>query len=140
MDIKLLLGYAACLTAGIGGGYSYINSFEASKTLLAVCCTIYFILTGIMSLFVIFVEGNQIFAGSKSEATEARIIRVTTDCKKYDENVTITFYLKQDQKAQYQKFEKTKSVGKWFDVKGRLAFNEVKKDLDDLLQKKKKIN
>jgi len=138
MNVKLLLGYAACLFAGIGGAYSYVNSFQDSKLLLAFCCTIYFILTGIMTLFVMFVEGSQIFAGSKTGPVDSQIIRVTTETRKYDEMVTITVFQKSEKGAPYSHQTKKSSIGKWFDVKGRLAFDKVKEDLEELLSKKKK--
>jgi len=60
--------------------------------------------------------------------------------KKYDENFSIKVALREKNEKTETKNEKTQSVGKWVDVKGQISLKELKKDMDKLLQHKKKQN
>jgi len=41
MDIKLVVGYIACIIGGGGGGYSYLRPFAETKLLVTFCCALY---------------------------------------------------------------------------------------------------
>lgn len=68
MDVKLSLGYLSCVFAGIASWYGYVNSFEESRTITAVCVAAYFVLNSILYLYTTFVEKSTVFVGLKKDA------------------------------------------------------------------------
>ena len=67
MDLKLAIGYIACIIGGGGGGYSYLRPFEETKILVAVCCATYFLLLGVLT-YLAYYEGGRVFTGKKTDS------------------------------------------------------------------------
>ncbi|KAJ3416782.1 Signal peptidase complex subunit 2 [Chytridiales sp. JEL 0842] len=66
-DIKLVLGYTACLIAGGATAYSYFIPFPDCKDVLLGSVIAYFVLNGIMLLYALYVEQDVVFVGNKKD-------------------------------------------------------------------------
>jgi len=60
---------------------------------------------------------------------------VFTEVLKYDPMVTISVHARWDNNKDISKRVVKKSIGSWYDVKGKLSYRDLKRDLDALLLK-----
>ncbi|CED84763.1 SPCS2, SPC2 [Phaffia rhodozyma] len=84
-DLKLLLGWSACLIALGTSGWAYRHSWEESKGPLKIAVVLYAILSTISYLYTYFIQGQKIFVGKRKTLTDGRIetsiITVSTSTK-----------------------------------------------------------
>ena len=122
-NIKLILMAAACVFASIAQ-FAPIP-FPESRMLLGVCGTIYFIISGILQLILVFVD-NDAIGIMKPQKEGEKGLRIRTLFPRYTEFYTLIIEYedkkeKENDKSntEYLPFVKeTWSVGKFFDVDG----------------------
>jgi len=139
-NVYLILGYTASLIAGAASLYSYLTPFNQCKGVLAISVSLYFILCGILSVYVKFVKKDEVFNGNKQEEKVTKSIVVSLINKKYTDNVTINFELKEVNKIlDHNKVTKkslSKSYGSWFDEEGNFVASAFLKDVEAIVAKK----
>lgn len=64
-DVRLALGWTSAIVAGGASLYGYRIPFQESKFWVTVGVGIYLVLSGIMTLYAMFVEGDVIFVGKR---------------------------------------------------------------------------
>jgi hypothetical protein len=140
-DIKLVLGYVACIFAGVASWYGYVNSFEESKFLTTVCVAAYFGLNTVALLYGMFAEKDALFVGSKAVTGES--VRIDANLKRYSDKYSLTFHRlpnTMDTKEPKLTGKKplqhnlTRSFGAWFDEDGVLVEKTLEKDLREGLE------
>ncbi|ORX35503.1 hypothetical protein BCR36DRAFT_588519, partial [Piromyces finnis] len=129
-NVYLFLGYTASIIAGAASLYSYLTPFENCKGILAVSVSLYFILCGLLTLYVKFVKKDEIFNGNKQDE---KVLLVFKN-KKYSDNVEINIELNENNKV--TKKSLMKSYGSWFDEEGNFVASAFLKDIDAVLNKK----
>jgi len=121
-NIKLTLMTLSCIFAALAQ-FSPIP-FPNSRPLLALCCVVYFSLSGILQLISMFIDKDSILvtlpedaATSKKNPDMAKYgLRVRTCLPKYDEYYTVMIQFQGLENSPF--VTKTWSVGKFFDVDG----------------------
>jgi signal peptidase complex subunit 2 len=140
-DVKLVLGYVACIFAGVASWYGYVNSFEDSKPLTTICVAAYFGLNTVALLYGMFAEKDALFVGRK--AVSGEIIRIDANLKRYSDKYSLTFHrLPNTTDAKEPKVtgkkpaqhNLTRSFGAWFDEDGVLVEKALEKDLKEGLE------
>jgi len=144
IDIKLSLGYISCAFASFASWYGYVNSFEESRTLTAVCVVVYFVLNGILLLYTTFVEKNTVFVGFKRDAVSKspiEILTISANLKRFSHIYELTFTSdrpiasKSSANAPQSRYLLECSFGAWFDENGLLFESELERDIRDALEK-----
>ncbi|GJE85234.1 microsomal signal peptidase 25 kDa subunit-domain-containing protein [Phanerochaete sordida] len=72
-DVRLGLGWASVLVAGLTGLYGYKIEFEKSKPVVWAGLILYILLTSLQALYAYFVEGDIVFVG-KRKTLDKRIV------------------------------------------------------------------
>ncbi|KAG8778688.1 hypothetical protein FRC15_010616 [Serendipita sp. 397] len=81
-DVKLALGWAGVLVAGLTAAYGYKVEFEKSKPAMWVGVVLYVILSGAQTLYAYLIEGDTVFVGKrKTYAKRVESERIRVDAK-----------------------------------------------------------
>ncbi|KAG8820892.1 hypothetical protein FRC18_011561 [Serendipita sp. 400] len=81
-DVKLALGWAGVLIAGLTAAYGYKVEFEKSKPAMWVGVVLYVILSGAQTLYAYLIEGDTVFVGKrKTYAKRVESERIRVDAK-----------------------------------------------------------
>ncbi|CCA71996.1 hypothetical protein PIIN_05931 [Serendipita indica DSM 11827] len=78
-DVKLVLGWASVIVAGLTAFYGYKVDFEKSKPAVWAGVILYILLSGAQTLYTYFIEGETIFIGKRktyAKRVETERIRV----------------------------------------------------------------
>ena len=123
-NTKLIIMTVACVVACIGQ-FAPIP-FPQSRPLLAVCCALYFIFSGVLQYITSFVDKDYIMETlpNSSGAYEGKALRIATDFPRFSDLFEVRVELLADPATQFVKKE---SVGKWFTEEGEFyetAFEE----------------
>jgi len=78
-DVKLFLGWASVVVAGLTAAYGYKTEFEKAKPAVWAGVILYVVLSSLHSAYVYFIEGDTIFVGKRktfAKRVESERIRV----------------------------------------------------------------
>nr|CAH8876482.1 unnamed protein product [Trichobilharzia regenti] len=135
-DGRLFLCTISVLIAGFGVLFDYIYPHPRSRTVLIVCISLYFIMSAIITLYVMYVEKNVFFTGLKEDKTgvdPADTWKKKKNMNKYDP--TYHFSLKVcdgiSKKVKMSTIEK--SAAEFFNVKGELQRDRYNEFLQHLV-------
>ena len=115
-DLHLLLGWAASIFSIAGSIYSFTHPFQDGIQILIVCCSLYFLLSGLIAVLNYY-RGNIIYQGSHASGETAITASLTTD--RYSDIATLTIS-KKDKAKKVQGEKIVFSVGACFDSDGML--------------------
>jgi signal peptidase complex subunit 2 len=63
MDGRLYISFIACLISGFALIYDWLNPFPKSRSILILCSVSYFILMGILTIYMQFIERGRFYRG-----------------------------------------------------------------------------
>lgn len=118
-NFKLFLMFLSCVFAMIAQFYPM--PFPDSRLLLAVCCALYFIISTVLQMIVVFIDKDTILFLKPKEGFNDHEIRVRTNFPRFQEFFTVIIQGK-DEKSPATTAKMY--VGKYFTSKGE--FDEVR--------------
>ncbi|KAJ1980679.1 hypothetical protein H4R33_005414 [Dimargaris cristalligena] len=138
-DVKLILGYSACLLAAFDFGYTWKKPFEEVRYTTFICTIGFVILSVLASAYAYLVQKNTIFVGSKSIDGKDVVLSVASEAQPNTGEYKLNFSvrpLKGDEgsaTANVTTQSMSKSVGNWFYESGKLERAAIEKDLGEFL-------
>ncbi|KAJ1970757.1 hypothetical protein H4R35_005675 [Dimargaris xerosporica] len=90
-DVKLLLGYAACLLAAFDFAYTWKKPFEETKNSTLLCVVAFFILSGLSALYAYLVQKDTVFVGYKVVDGQGIVLSAASQVKRGDQQYYVTF-------------------------------------------------
>ncbi|KAL1902045.1 hypothetical protein Cpir12675_000151 [Ceratocystis pirilliformis] len=116
-DVRLSLGYAAIITAGVCFAWDYYFGFEATKNYTAIAVALYASLNGLMTLWSYFFEMNIVYEGTAPDGSRLSISTSTNKgSPNYKINATV---ISKAGKPRTMEFQAPFSA--WFDETGRFV-------------------
>ncbi|CAF0753892.1 unnamed protein product [Rotaria sp. Silwood1] len=133
VDRRLYISLFACLFSIFALIYDWFYPFPKSRTVLIVCVISYFILIGILTLYMYFIERGRFFNGKLIDKTGLdpglRCI-ISSKLKKYDDKYNLTLeYNEGTNKSTGSSGALISSVGNYFDNNGVLCYDRFTNDL-----------
>nr|CAX76983.1 signal peptidase complex subunit 2 homolog [Schistosoma japonicum] len=132
-DGRLVLCTISVLIAAFGVLFDYLYPHPRSRTVLIACVSLYFLLSAIITLYVMFVEKNVFFTGLKEDKTGLDPADSWTACSymnKYDPTYHFSLTVCGGITKSVKVSSVDKSAAEFFNIKG-----ELQKDrYDDFLQ------
>lgn len=136
-NMKLFLMFLACVFALTAQFYPM--PFPASRPLLAVCCALYFILSGVLQFIVTFVDKDTIMftkarqgAGATGDVPE---LRIRTAFPRFQEYFTLTVQNKESKSPDSASSSVGKMyVGKYFTSKGEFDEEGFARDVKTVVE------
>mmetsp|Transcript_20802 Transcript_20802/g.25860 ORF Transcript_20802/g.25860 Transcript_20802/m.25860 type:complete len:134 (-) Transcript_20802:1146-1547(-) len=126
--MKIILMIIACLFAMTAQFYPM--PFPKSRPLLGVCCSGYFIFSGILQLVVKFIERDAIIVTKANDKHSA--IRVTSSFPRFQSDYQIKIQFEQPDGFS---LEENHCVGKFFDADGFYYESGFITTIDDLIER-----
>jgi len=121
-NFKLLIMFVSCLFALCAQFYPI--PFPDSRPLLGVCCTAYFVLSGVLQFIMTYVDKDMIMLTKAGAGKEA--LRIRTSFPRFQETFNLTIEAREDPKrAVVAKMY----VGRYFTVKGEFDDECYKRDV-----------
>ncbi|CAF0908004.1 unnamed protein product [Adineta ricciae] len=130
MDGRLYISFIACLFSGYALIYDWLNPFPKSRSILILCVIAYFILMGILTFYMQFIERGKFYAGKlvdRAGVDPVSRCTVSSKLKKYDDKYQLTL----DYNDGTDKTSKSlkKSIGNYFDENGVLCYDRFTADI-----------
>jgi len=126
MNIRLILCTIAVLFAAFCCLWDFLNPFPKSRPVIIMSVIAYFILTTILSVFVMAIEKNKVYVGySKDRAgvdPDDQWI-VSTNMKRFDDKYYISMTFKDGCTHKERTEEATKCVADFFNEEGELCLD-----------------
>lgn len=133
MDRRLLISFVACCFSLYALVYDWLNPFPKSRSVLIVCVISYFILIGILTLYMQFIERGKFFCGKLIDRTGMDPVTrctISSKLKKYDDKYDLTLeYNDGKDNSQTSTGVLITSVGNYFDENGVLCYDRLTGDL-----------
>lgn len=145
MDGRLMICSLAVGLAMFALLWDYLHPFPQSRPILIMCVTLYFLLTGILTLYTTFKEKGIFLVAVKKDKAGVdpdQIWSVSSQMKRFDDIYhLVVSYSNSGKSSQAREAKIEKSVASWFDENGTLVFDlfevEVSKLHNSLLTEKK---
>uniref|UniRef100_A0A3Q0KDE8 Signal peptidase complex subunit 2 n=1 Tax=Schistosoma mansoni TaxID=6183 RepID=A0A3Q0KDE8_SCHMA len=122
-DGRLILCTISVLIAGFGVLFDYLYPHPHSRTVLIVCVTLYFFLSAIITLYVMYIEKNVFFTGLKEDKTGLDPADSWTVCSymnKYDPIYHLSLTVCDGITKKVRTLSVEKSAAEFFNIKGEL--------------------
>ncbi|CAF2480372.1 unnamed protein product [Rotaria sp. Silwood2] len=133
MDRRLYISFFACLFSLFALIYDWFYPFPKSRTILITCAISYFILIGILALYMYYVEGGRFFTGKLIDKTgldPGLNCAISSKLKKYDDKYNLTLeYNEGTNKSTSSSGALISSVSNYFDDNGVLCYDRFTNDL-----------
>ncbi|CAF1248873.1 unnamed protein product [Rotaria magnacalcarata] len=133
MDGRLYISLIACLFSVFALIYDWFNPFPKSRSTLIICVIAYFILMGILTAYMQFIERGRFYTGKLVDKTGIDPISrctISSKLKKYDDKYDLTLeYNDGTNKATNSLQNISKSVGNYFDENGVLCYDRFTSDV-----------
>ncbi|CAF1641681.1 unnamed protein product [Adineta ricciae] len=133
MDRRLYISFVACLFSLFALVYDWLNPFPKSRLVLIICAAAYFVLMGILTFYMQFIERGKFYTGKlvdKAGLGPGSRCTIASKLKKYDDKYCLTLKYnegKDDSMTSSGAF--IRSVGNYFDENGVLCYNRIVADL-----------
>ncbi|CAF0916653.1 unnamed protein product [Adineta steineri] len=124
MDRRLYISFIACLCSLFALIYDWFNPFPKSRSVLILCVISYFILMGILTIYMQFIERGIFFSGKLVDKTGIDPVSrctISSKLKKYDDNYFLTWEHNDKRGKAAGSF--ISSVGNYFDENGVLCYD-----------------
>ncbi|PAA52780.1 hypothetical protein BOX15_Mlig025826g3 [Macrostomum lignano] len=124
--------------------WDFLYPFPASKTVLIICVACYFILTGVISVYLLYFEGGVFYVGLEKDKTGIDPDdkwTLQSSLKKYDDQYCLKITYTGGVSKQTRSVERVCSVTEFFDEEGTLCYDLYEatvKGLKDSLSADKK--
>ncbi|CAF3187079.1 unnamed protein product [Rotaria socialis] len=147
MDRRLYISLISCLFSLYALIYDWFNPFPKSRSVLIACVASYFIIAGILTFYMRFIENGRFFTGKLIDKTgidPGQKCKIISKLKKYDDiyNLTLEYYDGTNTSTSSVEVLK-KSVGNYFDENGVLCYdkyiNDLKKIYDQARSNARKV-
>uniref|UniRef100_A0A7E4VMX3 Signal peptidase complex subunit 2 n=1 Tax=Panagrellus redivivus TaxID=6233 RepID=A0A7E4VMX3_PANRE len=133
-DGRLGISIIAVGFAAFALGYDYFHPFPQSKIVLAGCASSYFLLMGVLQLYMWFVEKNAFYqAIEKVAKAEPRIWTWSSEMNRFDDKYTITAVYKQGNRIGNVKI--SKSVGAYITEDGEIIPSTLKSEVEQIYER-----
>ncbi|VDP90740.1 unnamed protein product [Echinostoma caproni] len=139
-DGRLILCTLSVLIAGFGVLWDYLHPHPESRMVLIICVGAYFVLSGIITCYVMFVEKNIFYVGKKVDPTgldPPDVWKLSSQVRRYNLTLVITDGTSGKTKTAVM----NRRFDEFFDVKGKLRIDlyspAVLRLSSDILDKKK---
>eukprot|EP00118_Oscarella_pearsei_P011884 m.83384 g.83384 ORF g.83384 m.83384 type:complete len:197 (+) comp36342_c0_seq5:34-624(+) len=121
-DARLFICTVACSLSLLALIYDYLFPFPKSKPILTFCSVGYFILMGVLTLFVMVKEKNYVYWGVQKDQTGKTINNwaIRSTLKRFDHMFTLVLECRHGTSGKVFEAETTQSIGTWFDSNGIL--------------------
>ncbi|CAF0942384.1 unnamed protein product [Rotaria sordida] len=133
MDGRLYISLFACLFSIYALIYDWFYPFPKSRSILIVCVISYFIVIGILTLYMYFIEHGKIFIGKLIDKTgldSGLRCTISSKLKKYDDKYNLTLEYKEGtNKSTGLSGALITSIGNYFDEDGVLCYDRFTNDL-----------
>ncbi|CAF2060002.1 unnamed protein product [Rotaria magnacalcarata] len=133
MNRRLCIALIACLFSLYALVYDWFNPFPKSRSVLIVCTVSYFIIIGILTFYMQFIESGRFFTGKLIDKTgidPAQKCKIISKLKKYDDIYNLTLEYHDGKNTSTSSVEVLKkSVGNYFDENGVLCYDKYINDL-----------
>uniref|UniRef100_A0AC34QVB8 Signal peptidase complex subunit 2 n=2 Tax=Panagrolaimus sp. JU765 TaxID=591449 RepID=A0AC34QVB8_9BILA len=135
-DGRLILSFIAVGFALFALYYDYYHPFPQSKMVLAICATSYFILMGILQLYLWYVEKNVFYQAVEKEGnTPDRYWNWSSEMKRYDDKYTLTATYKQGDNI--GSCTVSKSIGAYITEDGVVSGEALKQEIRHIYNRAK---
>jgi len=139
MDRRLYISFIACMFSLFALIYDWLHPFPKSRSILIICLISYFILMGILTFYMQFIERGKFFAGKLVDKTgidHASRCVISSKLKKYDDNYNLTLeYNDGTAGSTISPGALNKSVGVYFGEDGVLCYDRYTTDLKAIYDK-----
>ncbi|CAH8564899.1 unnamed protein product [Schistosoma turkestanicum] len=135
-DGRLILCTISVLIAGFGVLFDYLYPHPQSRTVLIICVTLYFFLSAIITLYVMYVEKNVFFTGLKEDKTGLDPSDLWTVCShmnKYDPTYHFSLTVCDGVTKKVKTLSVEKSAAEFFNIKGELQRNQYDEFLHNMV-------
>ncbi|CAF0829505.1 unnamed protein product [Adineta ricciae] len=133
MDRRLYLSFVACLFSLFALVYDWFNPFPKSRSVLIICAVGYFVLMGILTFYMQFIECGKFYTGKlvdKAGVGPESRCTIASKLKKYDDKYCLTLeYNEGKDGSMTSSGAFIRSVGNYFDESGVLHYNRIVADL-----------
>ncbi|CAH8657055.1 unnamed protein product [Heterobilharzia americana] len=122
-DGRLVLCTISVLIAGFGVLFDYLYPHPRSRTVLIVCIVLYFLMSAMITLYVMYVEKNVFFTGVKEDKTgvdPADAWTASSYMNKYDPTYHFSLRVCDGITKKVKLSAVEKSAAEFFNVKGEL--------------------
>ncbi|KAF8563833.1 hypothetical protein P879_11665 [Paragonimus westermani] len=143
-DGRLFLCTISVLIAGFALVWDFFYPHPQSRSVLIVCVTSYFILSGIISIYVLYVEKNIFYIAKRPDPTGVDppdMWQLSSHMNKYDPTYHLSLVVINGENKKSKSASLKRSIADFFDGKGRLRmdlYNPVVVKLFTDLQSEKK--
>ncbi|VDN56884.1 unnamed protein product [Dracunculus medinensis] len=133
-DIRLLISTIAVFFSAFAFIYDYLEPFPKSKPVLATCSITYFILMGILQLYMWYVEKGTFFQAVEEDYQKRhpkRYWKWSSSIKKFDDKYTLEAEYTQESLSGQTKV--IKSIGCFIDEDGYVVMPLLEKEVEHLI-------
>jgi len=138
MDGRLYISFIACLFSGYALIYDWLNPFPKSRSVLILCVIAYFILMGILTFYMQFIERGKFYSGKLVDKTGLDPVSwcsISSKLKKFDDKYNLTLeYNDGTDKTTSSSQKLSNSVGNYFDEDGVLCYDRFTRDLRNIYE------
>ncbi|TPP57676.1 Signal peptidase complex subunit [Fasciola gigantica] len=143
-DGRLFLCTISVLLATFGVVWDYFYPHPQSRSVLIICVSIYFVLSAIITCYVMFVEKSIFFTGEKADPTgmdPPDVWKLCSQVNRYDPHYRLTLVITNGSSKKSKQSVMHRQFDEFFDVKGKLRNDlystAVLRLASDILDKKK---
>uniref|UniRef100_A0AC34GV41 Signal peptidase complex subunit 2 n=1 Tax=Panagrolaimus sp. ES5 TaxID=591445 RepID=A0AC34GV41_9BILA len=130
-DGRLVLSTVAVGFALFALVYDYYNPFPKSKMILAVCAASYFVLMGVLQLYLWYVEKTIFYQALEKDGTaKDRYWKWSSEMKRFDDKYTLTAAYSQGDS--FGKVSMSKSIGQYISDDGLILLPSLKTEIREL--------
>ncbi|KAF7234363.1 hypothetical protein EG68_11408 [Paragonimus skrjabini miyazakii] len=125
-DGRLFLCTISVLIAGFALAWDFFYPHPQSRTVLIVCVISYFILSGIISIYVLYVEKNIFYVAKRPDPTGVDppdVWQLSSHMNKYDPTYNLSLVVIDGENKKSKSASLKRSIADFFDVKGRFRMD-----------------
>ncbi|KAJ1914896.1 hypothetical protein IWQ60_008643 [Tieghemiomyces parasiticus] len=133
-DVKLVLGYSACLLAAFEFAYTWKKPFEETWYPTLFCVIGFAILSILATTYGYLVQKDAVYVGSKTVNNKSIVLSASSTVTPGDEHYHLTFTVQSlngDTAPRSQTF--SPSLGAWFYESGKLERSALEKDVGEFV-------
>ncbi|KAL5484510.1 hypothetical protein EMCRGX_G021023 [Ephydatia muelleri] len=137
IDQRLAISTVACLFSLFALIYDYIFPFPQSKSILLICSVSYFILMGVLSMFMMYKEKNTFYVGLEKDpagVSPDNVWRWGSSIPRFSPMCTLTVHFTNGKTKATKTSSMEKSIDSWFDVNGQLCLEKFSSDINKLCE------
>ncbi|KAA0192817.1 Signal peptidase complex subunit [Fasciolopsis buskii] len=142
-DGRLFLCTVSVLVAGFGVVWDYFYPHPQSRLVLIVCVSVYFVLSCVITCYVMFVEKNIFYTGEKADPTgldPPDVWKLASQVNRYDPHYRLTLRITNGSSKKTKQSTMNRRFDEFFDLNGKIRSDlynaAVTRLTSDILDKK----